>query len=48
MPDYLPREQIRPKQQVAQRKHVHSFIYPSKFDMLRYEMKMKLHDKLAY
>ena len=48
MPNYLPNEQIRPKPCVPQRRHVHSYIYPSKFDLLRHEMKTKLRDKLNY
>ena len=48
MPNYLPNEQIRPKPFVPQRRHVHSYIYPSKFDLLRHEMKTKLRDKLNY
>jgi len=48
MPEYLARDQIRPKPFVPQRRHVHSFIYPSKFEMLRHEMKRNLRDKLVY
>ena len=48
MPDYLPHEQIGPKPLVAQRKNVHSFIYPSLVDMQRYKMKMEMADKLSY
>lgn len=48
MPDYLPREQIQAKPIVPYRKNVHSYIYPSKFDLLRHDMKQKLKDKLNY
>ena len=48
MPDYLPQEQILPKPIVPYRRNVHSYIYPSKFDLLRHEMKQKLRDKLNY
>lgn len=48
MPDYLPRSQIQPKPIVPYRKNVHSYIYPSQFELLRHDMKQKLKEKLNY
>ena len=48
MPEYLPQEHIKPKPFIAQRRNVHSYIYPSKFDLLRFEMKSKLRDQMTY
>ena len=48
MPEHLPREHIKQKQIIAQRKNVHSYIYPSKFELLRHEMKQKVRDKMSY
>lgn len=48
MPEYLPREQIKPKLYAEQRKNVHSYIYPSKIDLMRHETKLKLKGCLNY
>ena len=48
MPEDLPQEQIKSKPIIAQRKNVHSYIYPTKVDLMRHEMKMKLKGCLSY
>jgi len=48
MPEFLPKEHIKAKPIIAQRKNVHSFIYPTKVDLMRHEMKQKLKGSLSY
>lgn len=48
MPSFLPNESIKTKPMPAQRKKVHSYIYPSMFDLQRWDMKNRLKEKLTY